>query len=155
MVDRTKTAKSFRDKTVRQFTVFLENKVGRLHDLAKLLGSHHIHICALNVIEMADAAIARIIVSDPDEARNVFNETAVAHSECVVLAVELPEGAEGLDKVFSALLEAEINIKFGYSMMIRPHDKAVLALCVEDEDLALDVLRQHDYNVLGQSDISR
>jgi hypothetical protein len=150
-----KTSKGMHDKLVRQFSVFLENKVGRLHDLAKLLGSHHIHICALNVIELADAAVARIVVSDPDGTRNVFNETAVAYSECNVVAVELPVGAEGLDKVLSALLEAEININFSYSLMIRPHDKAVVAFCVEDEEMALDVLRRHDFTALTQADISR
>jgi len=135
--------------------VFLENKVGRLLDLAKLLGGRNIHICALTVIEMADAAVVRIVVSDPDETRDVFNESGIAYSECNIVAVELPHRSDALDKVLSAILEAEINIYFTYSMMIRPHDKAVLALAVEDEDLALDVLRRHEFNVLSQSDISR
>ena len=69
--------------------------------------------------------------------------------------MELPQGPEGLDKVLTALLEAEINIFFTYSMMVRPHDKAVLALGVEDEELALDVLRRHEFAVLKQTDISR
>jgi hypothetical protein len=155
MPEATQTAKRLHDRFVRQFSVFLENKVGRLLDLAKLLGSHHIHICALTVIEMADAAVVRIIVSDPEETRDVFHRAGIAHSECNVLAVELPHGPAGLDKVLSALLEAEINVLFTYSMMIRPRDKAVLALGVEDEETALDVLRQHDFPVLSQGDISR
>jgi hypothetical protein len=155
MAEATKTSRGVHDRTVRQFSVFLENKVGRLLDLAKLLGSHHIHICALTVIEMADAAVARLITSDPEETRDVFHRAGVAYSEFNVIAVELPHGPEGLDKVLSALLEAEINILFTYSMMIRPRDKAVLALGVEDEETAMDVLRQHDYTVLSQSDISR
>ncbi len=140
---------------MRQFSVFLENKVGKLLELAQLLVSHHIHICALTVIEMADAAVARIIVSDPDGARDVFNEAGIAHSECGVIAVELPHSAETLDKMLSALLEAEININFTYSMMIRPRGNAVIALSVEDEELAMDVLRRHQFAVLTQSDISR
>jgi len=155
MAEATKTTRRLHDRLVRQFSVFLENKVGRLLDLAKLLGSHHIHICALTVIEMADAAVARIIVSDPEETREVFHRAGVAHSECDVIAVELPHGSEGLDHVLSALLEAEINILFTYSMMIRPRDRAVLALGVEDNETALDVLRKHDFPVLGQADISR
>jgi hypothetical protein len=155
MADVNKTSRGMQDRTVRQFSVFLENKVGRLLDLAKLLGSNHIHICALTVIEMADAAVVRLITSDPGETRDVFHRAGVAHSEFNVIAVELPHGPEGLDKVLSALLEAEINILFTYSMMIRPRDKAVLALGVEDEETAMDVLRRHEYTVLGQGDISR
>lgn len=155
MAEETKTARRTHDRLVKQFSVFLENKVGRLLDLAKLLGSHHIHICALTVIEMADAAVVRLIVSDPEEARDVFHRAGIAHSECNVIAVELPHGPEGLDKVLSALLEAEINVLFTYSMMVRPRDRSVLALGVEDEETALDVLRQHDFAVLSQADISR
>lgn len=155
MADAIKTSRRTQDRMVRQFSVFLENKVGRLLDLAKLLGSHHIHICALTVIEMADAAVVRLITSDPEETREVFHRAGVAHSECDVIAVELPHGPEGLDKVLSALLEAEINIFFTYSMMVRPRDKAVLALGVEDEETARDVLRRHDFAVLTQQDISR
>jgi hypothetical protein len=155
MPDAMKTAKGIHGRLIRQFSVFLENKVGRLLDLAKLLGRDHIHICALNVIEMADAAVVRVVVDDPQRARNVFNESRIGYSECNVVAVELPHGPEGLDKVLSALLEAEVNINFAFSMMIRPHDKAVLALCVEDEEYALDVLHRHEFNVLTQGDISR
>lgn len=155
MPAKSKTAKSRSDKLVCQFSVFLENKVGRLLDLSKLLGSHHIHICALTVIEMADAAVARIVVSDPEGARTAFHEAGVAYSECRVIAVELPLTADRLDKILSALLEAEINIYFVYSMLIRPHDKEVLALSVEDEEMALDVLRRHEFTVLNQADISR
>src|ERR1044071_8805177 len=107
MDELTQTAKGTRDRLVRQFSIFLENKVGRLHNLAKLLGSHHIYICALTVIEMADAAIVRIITNDPDRTRDVLNEAGIAFSECDIVAVELPHSSEALDRVLSALLEAE------------------------------------------------
>jgi len=155
MAEEAKTAKGMEGRLVRQFSVFLENKVGRLLDLAKLLGGRNIHICALMVIEMADAAVVRIVVDDPEDARDVFNESGIAFSESDVIAVELPLGPDALDKALSALLEAEINVYFTYSMMVRPHGKAVLALSVEDQETALDVLRRHEFTVLSQQDISR
>jgi hypothetical protein len=71
------------------------------------------------------------------------------------VVVEMPRGPEKLDTVLRSLVAAEVNIQYTYSLMVRPHDKALLALHCEDPDFARDVLMKAGYRVLSQKDISR
>lgn len=140
---------------VRQFTVFMENKAGRLLDLVKLFAEHNVHIIALTILDTADAAMVRLIVDDPSRARGILLEHTLAFTECNIVVVELPNSAEDLLPLLSALLQAECNIHFTYPFLIRPRGKAAMALHVEDEDCASQVLHQNDFKLLSQRDISR
>lgn len=151
----TKTAKGRRSPLVRQFSVFLENKVGALLDLTRTLGDASVHICGLSVIDTADSAVVRMVVDDPDRASEALQDAQMPASESTVVVVELPQGPEKLGVILSHLLAAEVNIQYTYSLMIRPHDKALLALHCEDPEFAHDVLTSAGYDVLTQKDISR
>lgn len=150
-----KTTEAMRDQSVIQFSVFMANKVGRLNEVVKLCAERDIHIVALTVIDTADSAIARVVVTDPDAARDLFREHAVAFTECSLVVAELPNGATDLGNVLSALLMAECNIHFTYSFLIRPHGKALLGLHVDDDEVAANVLMQNGFVLLTQKDISR
>jgi hypothetical protein len=151
----TKTARGHRAPLVRQFSVFLPNKVGALLDLTRTLGDTGVHICGLSVIDTADSAVVRMVVDDPDRARAALQGKQMAASESSVVVVELPQGPEKLGVILSHLLAAEVNIQYTYSLMIRPHDKALLALHCEEPEFARDALTQAGYTVLTQNDISR
>ena len=139
---------------VRQFSLFAENRVGRLHEFAALLKAHDVHIMAITVLDTTDSAIVRVIVDDPDKARAQFTLHGFAFAECEVLAVEIADESD-LKNVLSALLEAEINIHYTYSFIKRPEGKAALALNVEDADVAAQALNQRGLRVLTQRDIAR
>ena len=94
---------------VKQFSVFAENRVGRLHDLTALLRGNNVHIIALTVLDTTDSAIVRLIVDDPDRARELMINNDFPFGESDVLAVEIADESD-LGPVLSALLEAEINI---------------------------------------------
>lgn len=151
----SKTTESLSSDKIRQFSVFMENKVGRLCEIVKLFDEHNVHVVALNVIDNAEAAISRLVVDDPERVRAIFSEHDIPFAECVLVAVELSSSAADLKGVLSALLQAECNIHFAYSFLVRPHEKAVLALHVEDEELANSVLSQSKFKLLTQKDISR
>ena len=155
MPAEAQTTQAMREPRVRHFSVFLPNRVGALMDLTKALGEANVHICGLDVINTADSAILRMVVDDPGRCRDVLARQAIACAESEAIAVELPQGPEKLANVLSILLTAEINIEFTYSLMIRPRDKAVLLLHVDDEEFACDVLTRAGIAVLGQADISR
>jgi len=140
---------------VKQFSVFMANKAGRLLDIVALFAASNIHVVALTILDAADSAIARIVVDDPDKAKLIFEEHAVAFSQCNLIVVELPNSADDLRPVLTALLQAECNIHFVYSFMTRPRGKAALALHVEDEEVAANVLVQNDFKLLSQDDITR
>jgi hypothetical protein len=139
---------------VKQFSVFIPNRVGQLYDLTALLAKHNVHIMAMTTLDTTDCAIDRLIVDDPDRARELMAATNFSFTECDVLAVEITNEAQ-LKGVLNALLTVEINIHYLYSFLVRPEGKSALALSVEDNDLATSALNTRGYRVLTQRDISR
>lgn len=150
-----KTAKEPQKEEVRQFSVFMENKVGRLLDIVKMFSQAQVHVVALSILDTADAAIVRLVTDDPDKARSMFHEHGLAFTEVTLLVVELSSSAADLKAVLTALLQAECNIHSAYSLLTRPRGKAALALHVEDRDCATAVLQANQFRLLTQRDISR
>jgi hypothetical protein len=139
---------------VGQFSVFTENRVGRLHELTALLKANNVHIMALTVLDTTDSSILRLIVDDPDRARELMVNNDFPYTETVVVAVEIGDESE-LKGVLAALLEAEINIHYVYSFIKRPEGRSALALSLEDADVAIQALNTRGFRVLTQRDISR
>ncbi len=154
-LDLPKTTSKRDDPLVKQFSVFLPNKVGAMHDVLKLLNAHGCHVIAMSVSESTDAAIARLIVSDPGGVEKLFRQNNVAFGSCDVVVVEMHEVATELSKLFSALLMAEVNVHFTYSLLIRPRGQAALAIHVDDNECAISVLSGSGFRLLSQSEISR
>src|SRR5437899_3619695 len=149
-----KTARGGRVERVRQFSVFTANRLGRLHDLIALLGSREVHVLALTVLDTTDSAIIRLVVDDPDAARELLVEQGFAFTESDLVVVEV-ESATELGRLMAASLEAELNINYLYSFIQHPQGQSMLALSIEDNEVAEQVLRKHQFRVLKQSDISR
>jgi hypothetical protein len=139
---------------VKQFSAFVENRVGRLHDLTGLLKANNVHVIAITVLDSTDSAIVRLIVDDPDKARELMVSNDFPYTECDVLAVEITDESE-LKGVLDALFEAEINVHYVYSFIKRPEFRTALALHVEDPDVAAQALSQRGFRVLTQTEISR
>jgi hypothetical protein len=139
---------------VKQFSVFAENRLGRLYDLTALLKDNNVHIMGLTVLDTTDSAIVRVIVDDPDRARELMINNDFPYVECDVLAVEVTDESE-LKGVLAALFEAEINLHYIYSFIKRPEGRCALAINVEDGDVAAQALAKRGYRVLTQRDISR
>jgi hypothetical protein len=139
---------------VKQFSVFAENRVGRLYDLTSLLKQNNVHVMAITVLDTTDSSIIRVVVDDPDKARELMVSNDFPYGECNVLAVEVGDESE-LSHVLAALLEAEINIHYIYSFIKRPSDRTALAINAEDPDIASQALANRGFKVLQQSDISR
>jgi hypothetical protein len=139
---------------VRQFSVFAENRVGRLHELTALFKQHQVHIMAITVLDTTDSAIMRLIVDDREKARELMVNNDFPYTECDVLAVEIIDETD-LRSVLAALLEAEINVHYVYSFIKRPEGRSALAINVEDFDVAAQALNQRGFKVLTQRDIAR
>jgi len=140
---------------VKQFSVFLPNKVGALSEVVKALHDHSVHVLAVNVQDSADSAIVRIVVSDPEQVEDIFGILDIPFSMCEIVVVELREGATELPNLLSALLMAEVNIHGSYGLLTRPRGNCALAFHVEDNDCASAVLQSHGFRLLSQTDISR
>jgi hypothetical protein len=154
-LDLPETASKIDGPLVRQFSVFLANKVGAMLDVVKLLNTHHIHVVALSVSESTDSAIARVVVSDPEEAEQLFRENNIAYGVCEVVVIEMREVATQLVKLLATLFMAEVNVHFTYALLTRPRGMAALAVHVDDTECASNVLLGAGFKILSQSDISR
>ena len=149
------TAERLNSPKVRQFSVFLQNKVGALLEVVKLLNEQNIVVLALSIVDSSESAIGRMIVSDPERVAQLFHENDIPYSDCEMLMVELKEGPGDLAKVLAALLMAEVNVYFSYPMLIRPRGLAVLAMHLDDNACASSVLRGEGFKTLSQGDLSR
>ena len=139
---------------VRQFSVFTANRLGRLHDLFGLLGGHEVHVLALTVLDTTDSAIIRLVLDDPEQARELLAQHGFPFTESNLVVVELDSVPE-LNRLMAALLEAELNVNYLYSFIPHSRGKSLLALSMEDMEIAEHVLRRHQFRVLRQADISR
>ena len=139
---------------IRQFVIHAENKVGWLNDMVSKLNSADVHVMAISVLDTTDSALVRMVTNYPDETREILRRLRITHSERKIVAVEIPnEGS--LKHVTSALLQAEINIHYVYPFLTWPNDRPVLAIGLEDEDIAIDVLTRNNLRVLSQEDLAR
>lgn len=149
------TAEKLDTPQVRQFSVFLQNKVGALLEVVKLLNENHVVVLALSIQDSSESALGRIIVSDPERVADLFQEKDIPFSVCELLVVELKDGPGDLSRVLAALLMAEVNVYFSYPLLVRPHDRAVLAMHLDDNDCASSVLTGEGFKLLSQGDLSR
>jgi len=140
---------------VRQLSVFLHNQVGALLSLVKLLNDNDIEVLGLSLQDSVDLTLVRLIVSDPDGGKQLFDEQGHSCAIKSVVVVELSEGAPDLCSVLAALLAAEINIYHSYPLLVRRHEKPLLALCVDDGEVGEEALRKTGFTVLCQNDLSR
>jgi len=138
---------------VIQFSVFTPNRLGRLHDLVRLFGARGIHVLALMVLDTTDSAIIRVVVDDPDGARDLLVREGFPFTESNLVVVEA--NSTDLNRLMAALLEAELNINYLYSFIPQPDGKPLLGLSMEDNETAEQALRRHQFRTLKQVDISR
>jgi len=149
----TQTSIARRSDPVIQFSVFTPNRLGRLHDLIGLLGTEGVHVLALMVLDTTDSAIIRVVVDDPDKARELLHKEEFPFTESKLVVVEVT--STQLNKLMAALLEAELNINYLYSFIPHPEGKTIVGLSIEDNELAEQALRRHQFKTLRQNDISR
>jgi hypothetical protein len=151
---QTESGAGFEPVRVRQFTVFMENRVGRLQSLVWTYEQRSGRILGLSIQNQADTALVRIICSDPDLARQVLQSEGFAFAEQDLLVVELPKSAQPISNICTAILVAELNIHYAYPLLVRPGGPA-LALYADDLTLAAQLLMKKGFKLLGESDLAK
>jgi hypothetical protein len=138
---------------LRQFSVFMENRVGRLHELFQRLERYDLRVIAMSVLDSADFSTVRVIVNDADRARELFKLSNFTTIETDVLGVMLPDDDKPLLHVCLALLEAELNIQYMYPLLYRRGRQGSIAMCVDDIDLATRTFEKKGHQLLTESDL--
>ncbi len=138
---------------IRQFTIFLENRVGQLLEVVKRFEGTGIRVCALSISDAAECAFVRFLVSDADRGREILERSGLAIIETDLVGVELPEGPQPLLRVCTALLQAELNIIQAYPLIVRPHGKPAVAIMVESIEMAMQTLREKGFTIITEGDL--
>ncbi len=139
--------------TIRQFTVFLENRVGQLLECVRRFEGSQVRIVALSINDSTECAFVRFLLSHPEHGREILERAGLPMIESDLIGVELPDSSQPLLRVCTALLEAEINIVQAYPLIIRPHGKPAVALMVDNSDLALETLAAKGLTMLTEHDL--
>ena len=149
------TAEAHGDPTVRQQSVFVENRIGQLLRLTRLFDHTDTRILALSVVYSFDCAICRMILDDPDQAYEVLSNNGFQVSEAELIVVSLPHGKRALLHTWAALLGAEVNIHYTYPLLVQPGGCAALAILPDSIEQAIAVLRDRNFHLLDQEDLLR
>lgn len=139
--------------TIRQFTVFLENRVGQLLEVVRRFEGSKVRIVALSINDATECAFVRFLLSHPEQGREILERAGLAMIESDLIGVELPNGPQPLLKVCTALLQAEINIVQTYPLIARPNDRPAVALMVDNPEMALETLNQKGFTMITENDL--
>jgi hypothetical protein len=146
------TAESFQSPAVRQISVFLEDRVGALLRLFKTFEGTSVRVVGMTIINEVDCAVLRLICDDSDTALDLLRSKGFPVSESELLVVEIPQG-QGLMSICSAMMAAEVNINYAYSLLTRPTGRAALAIHTDSLEEAVSVLRSRKLCLMSEEDL--
>jgi hypothetical protein len=141
--------------TLRQISVFLENKKGRLAEVTKLIATEKINIRALSLADTTDFGVLRLIVNDPDRCFAILKKHSFVAQQTDVIAVEVMDKPGGLQLILDVFDESGINIEYMYAFVEKKSDNAIVVFRIDQPGRAIEVLEKHKISVLSVDVISQ
>ena len=138
---------------IKQISIFLENKKGRLAEVADTLSQPNINIRALCVADTTDFGIVRLIVDHPDKAYEVLKAAGFTTSATQVIAVEMPDKPGALAKVLNVLRAKDINLEYVYAFIGKRGEYAIHVLRVENTEEALKALAENNIKAIDNDEL--
>ena len=138
---------------IHQLSVFLENRTGRLTEVLEVLGNENIRITALSVADTSEFGILRLIVSDPEKAKDVLKQQLFTVNITEVISVMAPDEARYYAKVLKILSDIDISVEYTYAFTTGK--KSVIILRCSNNDKAIKALKEHEMELLRASDLYR
>jgi hypothetical protein len=147
------TARGRNWPTLRQFTVFLENRVGQLLEVVRRFDGSKVRIVALSITDSGECAFVRFLLSHPEQGREILERAGLALIESDLIGVELPDGQQPLLRICTALLQAEVNIIQAYPILARPRGRPAVALMVDNTEMGLETLGAKGFTMITEGDL--
>lgn len=139
--------------TIRQLSIFLENRAGRLATVAKILGDAGQNIRGLSVADTQDFGILRLIVDNVDDAATILRQHDVVCHINEVIAVEVANAPGGLAKVLAVLVSTKVNIEYMYAIAEPKTANPIMIFRFSDPKAAGEALRQAGLHVYSEKDL--
>ncbi len=140
---------------VKQVCAFIENKTGRLSELADLLASNGIDISALSLADSADYGILRMLVNDPEKAVDVMKGSGVVAKITEALAVAIDDAPGGFAQVVHTLSKQNFEVKYMYASVGHIRGKALMILGIDDPAAAEAIIKETDAGKIDPAEIYR
>ena len=138
---------------IRQLSVFIENKPGRLSKVLKLIGESGIDIKAMNIADTNDFGILRLILSDVDKAASLLKEKEYAVTITNVIAADVENTPGGLAGALSVLDTEGVSVEYMYASLSGTREAAHVVIRVDDNGKASEALTSKGYKLIGDADI--
>ena len=148
------TARGRNWPTLRQFTVFLENRVGQLLEVVRRFEGSRVRIVALSITDAGECAFVRFLLSHPEQGREILERAGLPLIESDLLGVELPDDHQPLLRICTALLQAEVNIIQAYPILVRPRGRPAVALMVDNTEMGLETLTGRGFTMITEGDLN-
>ena len=140
--------------SIKQISVFVENKPGSMNAMTKVLADHNIDMRALSLAETKDFGIVRIIVDDVFNAATVLKDAGYVHTITPVVGVMIPDTPGGLNKVLQVLADVQVNVEYMYAFLAgKDKDHAYMIFRVEEPAAATSALASAGIAVVEQEEI--
>lgn len=138
---------------VKQISVFLENKSGRLAEVTKTLSENHIDIRALYIADTAEYGILRMIVDKPDEALKLLAAAGFTVSSTNVIAIAVADKPGTLDKSLELLSVNNISVEYLYAFVGRASTDAIVVIRVENPAETVEILQKSGIRVIESREV--
>lgn len=138
---------------IRQLSVFLENRAGRLAEITGLLSENNINLRAINIAEASDYGVLRLIVDHTDQAAEALRKQGVIFSVTPVAAVAVPDIAGGLNQLLKLIAGEGLDIEYMYSVFGREDGKAYMIFKVSDPQKLDRLLEQSSFHSAGKREL--
>jgi len=135
---------------IKQISIELENKPGKLSEISEFLGRERVNIKAISASSIAETSTVHFVVDDPEKAINIFKTRGYKVKENEVLAVETPDHPGGLSAVLKPLRDASINVIYLYPYIGLRGSNAILILGVDKTAEAIEVLKTNWVQILEE-----
>ena len=148
------TARGRNWPTLRQFTVFLENRVGQLLEVVRRFEGSRVRIVALSISDAGECAFVRFLLSHPEQGREILERAGLPLIESDLLGVELPDDHQPLLRICTALLQAEVNIIQAYPILVQPRGRPAVALMVDNTEMGMETLSSKGFCMITEGDLT-
>ena len=138
---------------IHQISVFLENRIGQLSEITRLLADSGVDIRALSIAETSDYGLARMIVDDSYKASSILLQHGDILSMTPVWAVEVPDRPGGLAEVLGVLADAKVDVEYMYSLFTHRNDMAYMVLRISDEETFENAMKDHNIKVMSAEEL--
>ncbi len=140
---------------LKQLSIFVENKKGRLEEITGILANEQIHIRAVSIADTTDYGILRLIVNKPDEAMVALKENGITVSITSVIAIAIDDKPGALYEAVKLLSNNDISVEYMYAFLNPTNEAASVILRIEDNQKAIDVLKKGGIRLMGHEEVSK